>query len=112
MQPKNLNTWNPEYTPSYTPMEMLDKGVFMDCHYNVAMKGLPSEWYKHKNVYPRDKEPDATKNYYGVKARMSLGHWKEKGWIKTDPLGFWEWGIHYYLGRRLGQEDDWQIGRW
>ena len=38
--------------------------------------------------------------------------WKENGWIKSDPNGWFEWYIHYYLGRRLGQEDIWQINRW
>lgn len=113
MQLKHPDTWNPLFAPCFTPMEMLDKGVFMDCHYNVAIKGLPAEWYKHKNVIPRSEEPDAKKNYYGVKSRQSLKAWKDNGWTtKNSPLGWWEWYVKYYNGRRLEREDSWQIGRW
>ena len=113
MKPKNLDTWDPKFAPSFTPMEMLDKGVFMDCHYNVAIKGLPSEWYAHKNVTPRDEEPDVKKNHYGVKSRQSLKEWQKNEWTTKDsPLGWWEWYVRYYLGRRLEKEDVWQIGRW
>ncbi len=106
-------TWDPSFGPSYTPWEMLDKGVFMDCHYNVAIKGLPKDWYKHENVYPRSKEPDATKNQFGLKSRQSLPVWQENGWTtKHSPLGWWGWYAHYFFGRRLKEEDEWQIKRW
>ncbi len=106
-------TWDPKFTPCFSPIEMLDKGVFMDCHYNVAIKGLPGGWYSHKNVFPRSKEPDETLNYYGVKSRLSLKDWEKNGWTTDDsPLGWWEWYAKYYFGRRLPDEDKWQIGRW
>ena len=39
--------------------------------------------------------------------------WQRKGWTTRDsPLGWWEWYIKYFLGRRLGKEDDIQVGRW
>ena len=61
MKVKNSDTWDTSFYPCYTPEEMLDLGVFMDCHYNVAIKGLPASWYKHPNVFPRSKEPDVDK---------------------------------------------------
>lgn len=113
MQIQNKSTWDTNFFPSFTPMEMLNKGVFMDCHYNAVIKNLPAAWYNHKNVTPVDKEPDASKNYYGVKSRQSLKVWEENGWTTKDsPLGWWEWYVKYYFGRRLEEEDNWQIGRW
>lgn len=113
MKPSNLDTWNPSFAPCFTPIEMLDMGVFMDSHYNVAIKGLPEAWYKHKNVIPRSEEPDPKNNFYGVKSRQSLKVWQENKWTTTNsPLGWWEWYVKYYFGRRLEQEDKWQIGRW
>jgi len=104
--------WNPRFAPCFSPIEMLDRGVFMDCHYNAVIKGMPSGWYSHKNVIPKNQEPDASKNYYGVKSRQSLTTWQENGWTTKDsPLGWWEWYAKYYFGRRLA-EDDWQINRW
>lgn len=92
---------------------MLNLGVFMDCHYNVRIKGMSASWYSHPNVYPLDKEPDATKNHFGVKSRQSLKVWSENGWTtKESPLGWWQWYANYHQGRRLVKEDDWQIGRW
>lgn len=113
MQPKNLQTWDPSFAPCFTPEEMLDRGVFMDCHYNYAINGLPDAWYKHKNVLPRKEEPDEKRNYYGVVSRQSLKVWRANGWTtKHSPLGWWEWYAKYYFGRRLEDEDKWQIGRW
>lgn len=113
MQAQKLDSWDPSFAPCFTPIEMLDMGVFMDSHYNVAIKGLPKAWYGHKNVIPRSEEPDASKNYYGVKSRQSLKVWEENKWTtENSPLGWWEWYVKYYFGRRLEDEDKWQIKRW
>ena len=113
MKAKNLDSWNTDFFLCFTPEEMLDKGVFMDCHYNYAINGLPSSWYNHPNVYPRNKEPNEEKNFYGVKSRQSLKEWERKGWTtKHSPLGWWEWYTKYYFGRRLEDEDKLQIDRW
>lgn len=113
MKAKNIETWDTAFFPCYTPKEMLDLGVFMDSHYNVAIKGMPSWWYSHKNVTPRNEEPNTEDNHFGVKSRQSLKVWQENGWTtKDNPLGWWEWYCHYFLGRRLGEEDKTQINRW
>lgn len=104
-------TWDPKFAPSYTPEEMLKLGVFEGKYIN-AVKGVPAAWKKIPKVLKPDDEPDPTINKYGVKSRQPLSVWKKNGWIKTDKLGFFEWMINYFLGRRLGDEDDWQIGRW
>ena len=104
-------TWDPRFAPSYTPEEMLREGVFEGKYIN-AVKGVPASWKKIDKVLGPDDEPDPKINKYGVKSRQGLSVWKKNGWIKTDKSGFFEWAIHYFLGRRLGAEDDWQIGRW
>lgn len=104
-------TWDPKFAPSYTPEEMLRMGVFEGKYIN-AVKGVPVAWKKIPKVLGPDDEPDPTLNKYGVKSRQPLSVWKKNGWIKTDKFGFFEWYINYFLGRRLGKEDDWQIGRW
>lgn len=103
--------WNKEFTPFFTPEEMLRKGVFEGKYIN-NIKGIPNDWKKlPKVVGPKD-EPDPSLNFYGVKSRQPLSEWKKNGWIRTDKNGWFEWYCRYFLGRRLGEEDDWQIGRW
>lgn len=104
-------TWDPRFAPSYTPEEMLRLGVFEGKYIN-AVKGAPAAWKKIPKVLGPDDEPDPKINKYGVKSRQGLSVWKKNGWIRTDKSGFFEWMVHYFMGRRLGAEDDWQIGRW
>lgn len=103
--------WDLTFAPSYTPKEMLEMGVFEGKYINI-IKGLPKDWYKLPKVLSTDDEPDVSLNYYGIKSRQPLSVWKENGWIKTDKGGWYHWYCLYFLGRRLGKEDDWQIGRW
>lgn len=103
--------WHPEFTPSYTPEEMLKLGVFEGKYINI-IKGIPSSWKKlPKVVGPKD-PPDVELNHYKVKSRQPLSVWKENGWIMTDKGGWFHWYCLYYLGRRLGKEDDKQVARW
>lgn len=105
-------TWHPDFCPSYTPMEMLDKGIFEGI-YTSAIQDIPAEYKNHKKVLKRGSDPDVSINHYGIKSRQSLKEWQRKGWTTRDsPLGWWEWYIKYFLGRRLGKEDDKQIARW
>jgi hypothetical protein len=106
-----MASWNPEFTPSYTPQEMLEMGVFEGKYVN-NIKGIPAAWKSSKKVLGPKDEPDETINFFGVKSRQPLSVWKANGWIKTDKNGWFEWFCHYWNGRRLGDEDDWQIGRW
>lgn len=106
-----MKDWHPEFGPSYTPEEMLELGVFEGKYIN-NIKGIPSFWKKIPKVLGPKDEPDVSINYYGVKSRLPLSAWKEYGWIKTDENGWFAWYINYFLGRRLGEEDEWQIKRW
>lgn len=104
--------WHSDFAPSYTPMEMLDLGVFEGI-YTQVIKGIPSKYTKHKNLVEDTSKPDIEINQFKIKSRQSLKKWQENGWVTKDsPLGWWEWYIKYYEGRRLDKEDDWQIKRW
>ncbi len=106
-----MKDWHPEFGPCYTPMEMLDKGIFEGI-YTSAIERIPAKYKKHKKVLPRGSKPDVSINQFKIKSRLSLGQWKKNGWLMTDKLGWWEWYIKYFEGRRLGEEDDKQIKRW
>ena len=107
----NDKTWNPKFTPSYTPKEMLELGVFEGKYIN-NIKGLPSSWKSLPKVLGPKDEPDPKLNKFEVKSRQPLSKWKENEWIKSDANGWFHFYCLYFLGRRLGKEDDWQIGRW
>jgi hypothetical protein len=104
--------WNLDFTPSYTPEDMLRLGVFEGKYIN-NIKGIPAHWKTLPKVVGPKEEPNIELNSFAVKSRQPLSVWKEKGWItKNDPNGWFEWYIHYWQGRRLGEEDNMQIGRW
>lgn len=103
--------WDKSFAPSYTPLEMLKAGVFEGKYINI-IKGLPKSWYKVSSVLGPKDEPDVSLNKFGVKSRQPLSVWKKNGWIKTDAGGWFHWYCMYFNGRRLGEEDDWQIKRW
>lgn len=103
--------WHQNFGPSYTPMEMLDLGIFEGI-YTHAIKGIPAKYKKHPKV-KGSKGPDISVNRFGVKSRQSLTVWRDNGWTtKHSPLGWWEWYVKYYEGRRIPGEDEWQIARW
>lgn len=103
--------WHPDFAPSFTPEEMLKKGVFEGKYINI-IDGIPASWKSlPKVVGPKD-DADVELNYYKIKSRQPLSAWKENGWIMTDKGGWFHWYCLYFLGRRLGKEDDKQIARW
>jgi hypothetical protein len=92
-------------------MEVLDLGIFEGI-YTFAIKGIPSKYTNHKNVLKRGDEPDVTINKFKVKSRQSLKVWQENNWVtEKSPLGWFEWYVKYFEGRRIPDEDKWQIGR-
>lgn len=104
--------WHPEFTPSYTPKEMLEKGVFEGKYVN-DIKEVPGDWKKTAKVLTKDQSPDPNVNFYKVKSRQPLSEWKKKGWIDPeDPEGWFSWYIKYFLGRRIEKIDEKQIKRW
>lgn len=104
-------TWARDFAPCYTPMEMIEAGVFEGI-YTGCIKGIPDKYKRNSKVLKCGSDPDISINKYGIKSRLSLSEWKKNGWTTKDsPLGWWEWYIKYFEGRRL-DEDKWQINRW
>jgi hypothetical protein len=99
-----------DFSPKYTPQEMLAMGVFEGKYCNDCTNEFPEEWYEGAKISPT---PDPISNYFGVKSRQPLSVWQEKGWIYgPDPRGWFQWYCRYSLGRRLPEVDHIQIKRW
>lgn len=103
--------WDRSFAPSYTPKEMLEAGVFEGKYINI-IEGLPVSWYKLRTVVKPGCSPDVSINKFGVKSRLPLSEWQAKNWILTDAGGWFHWYCLYFNGRRLGDEDTFQINRW
>jgi hypothetical protein len=101
----------PEFLPDLTPAEMLELGVFCGKYMTDCRAEFPAEWFDGARL--ADGKADCSLNYFGVRAGSSLKVWREKGWIHPDdPRGWFQWYCRYYSGRRMGEEDARQIGRW
>ena len=100
---------HPEFKPWATPQEMLAFGVFEGKYLNSTRAEYPCEWFVDARL---SDQPDPAVNCFGVKSRMSLSAWRERGWIHPqDPLGWFQWYARFYLGRRSA-DDARQIKRW
>ncbi len=99
-----------EFTPHFSPREMLAMGVFEGKYCNDCRDEFPREWYEHAKL---SEHADPSLNYFGVKSRQPLSVWRDKGWIiGPDPRGWFQWYCRYYLGRRLPEVDAHQMKRW
>ena len=102
--------FDPRFTPALTPPEMLKMGVFEGKYLNDCRDEFPDDWYAKARLSER---PDESINCFGIKSRQPLSVWREKGWIYgPDPRGWFQWYCRYYMGRRLPDIDQRQIGRW
>lgn len=102
---------SPNFTPIFSPRQMLELGVFEGKYLCDCIFEFPREWFLRARLSPLG--PDPGINYFGVKSRLPLGEWQRKGWIhETDPRGWFQWFCRYWLGRRIPEEDDRQIKRW
>ena len=94
-------TNNLEFNPAFTPYEMLELGIFDGKYY------LPTN--KDFNRTPTIRQ----KNLFMEGASQPLSVWKENGWITPeDPMGWFQWYLRYYQGRRIDDLDAHQIKRW
>ncbi|TNE58542.1 MAG: hypothetical protein EP340_05290 [Alphaproteobacteria bacterium] len=102
--------FDPDFAPHLTPKEMLELGIFEGKYMNDCQDEFPKDWFIKAKL---SEEPDASLNFFGVKSRQPLSHWREKGWIiGPDPRGWFQWYCRYYMGRRLPEVDQRQIKRW
>ena len=100
----------PDFQPFFSPKEMLSMGVFEGKYLNDCTAEFPAHWYEGAKL---SDTPDISMNYFNIKSRQPLSHWREKGWIiGPDPRGWFQWYCRYYLGRRLPEIDKQQIKRW
>lgn len=100
---------HPEFTPFYTPQQMLEMGVFEGRYLNSCRAEYPVSWFIDAQL--RD-VPDERANYFKLKSRMPTSWWQEKGLINDqDPRGWFEWYCRFWMGRRT-DDDTRQIKRW
>lgn len=103
--------FDPRFCPQLTPKQLLELGVFGGKYMTDCADEFPSDWFRNAKLNSSIHE--ASLNYFGVNASQPLAVWREKGWIyEEDPRGWFQWYCRYYMGRRLGDEDDRQIKRW
>lgn len=89
------------FKPLLTPYQMLEFGIFDGDYFG----GDYSDFANEVVVSPF--------NFFMEGASRSKEVWLEKGWItKDDPLGWFQWYVRYYHGRRIPALDKWQIGRY
>ena len=90
-----------DFTPLFTPYEMLELGIFDGKYYLPTNKDF-------------DRTPVITQtNLFMEGASQPLSVWKQNGWITPeDPMGWFQWYLRYYQGRRIDHLDTHQIKRW
>ena len=108
-----------EFAPMLAPDEMLMYGIFEGKYLNDCYKEFPREWFINalnaNKLSPQ--KANAKLNQFGMKSRLSLQIWKQKGWIPIAPgdkdiRGWFQWYCRYYIGRRMSEIDAIQIKRW
>lgn len=103
--------FDPMFRPELTPKEMLSLGVFGGKYMTDCRDEFPSEWYANAKLNHIEHDPEC--NFFKVNASLSLQEWQRRRWIyRDDPRGWFQWYCRYYMGRRLPEEDERQIGRW
>lgn len=101
----------PDFRPELTPEEMLKLGVFEGHYLNDCQNEFPKFWFVQAKLSLSG--PDEKMNWFGVKSRLSLNEWRQKGWIiYPDVRGWFQWYCRYYMGRRIPEIDILQIKRW
>lgn len=99
-----------DFKPCFTPVQMLEMGVFEGKYCNDCRDEFPEEWFAHAKL---SCTPNEALNYFKIKSRQPLSVWRDKGWIiGPDPRGWFQWYCRYYLGRRIPEVDALQIKRW
>lgn len=107
---KTRSDYHPDFTPAYTPIEMLEMGIFEGKYLNDCVGEYPREFFENAKVSLTT--PNENLNFFKIKSRTPLSTWNENGWInEQDPKGWFEWYCRYYLGRRT-EDDIRQIKRW
>lgn len=103
--------FDPEFKPALTPKQMLAIGVFGGVYMRDCKKEFPEDWFTNAKFALGRRE--ASLNFFQINASQPLSVWRKKRWIYgEDPRGWFQWYCRYYMGRRIPNEDERQIGRW
>lgn len=105
--------FHPEFRPHFSPLEMLQLGIFEGKYMNDCQTEFPHNWFWKAKISPE--KPDINCNYFKVKSRQPLSIWRKNLWIAPndpDVRGWFQWYCRYYLGRRDKELDMRQIKRW
>lgn len=103
--------FDPRFKPELTPKEMLELGVFGGKYMTDCKKEFPADWFTEAKLCTDKHDPAL--NFFGINASQPLSEWRKKGWVhQEDPRGWFQWYCRYFMGRRIPEEDDWQIKRW
>jgi hypothetical protein len=89
-----------KFKPLLTPYEMLELGVFDGSYYEEYSDFKDAPVVRKKNLFASD-------------VSSSKDTWIRNGWITPeDPLGWFQWYVRFWHGRRVESVDKFQIGRW
>ncbi len=88
------------FKPLLNPYEMLELGIFDGKYYLPTNKDF-------------DRTPTINeKNLFAKNVSLPLSEWQTRGWITPeDPMGWFQWYLRYYQGRRIPELDEHQIKR-
>lgn len=104
----------PQFTTSYTPIEMFEKGIFGNAYFKRKTTDIPTIFEEElKSIgYINLLYSNTKLNFYKVESGNSLDWWLKRNLIhKDDPNGWVEWYIKFYYGRRH-KDDERQIKRY
>lgn len=113
---------HPEFTPDYSPEQMVEKGVFSGTYFRRIYSSVNDRYYENAHLeFPWGRKyqhvlcmevPNSEVNCYKVNVGTSLEFWESKNWIvPQDPYGWFQWYCRFYYGRRT-PDDTRQIKRW
>lgn len=109
---------NTQFTPDYSPQDMIMAGVFGGIYFNDPkwLVDLPYQFKKWLIECPTqlwtNRVANPNVNAYKVLAGKDQATWENAGWIREqDPRGWFQWYVNYYYGRK-SEDDNRQINRW